>query len=258
MVNKKNGGHGSTINKGLEIANGKYVKVIDGDDWVDTTNFILFVDRLKFCDEDVVLNSFNRVNIDTGEVTCKKLDNLDQDKTYRMEDIIYDIRDEYAMHGCTFKTDVIRNMKKLDENCFYVDQEFLLYPLARIKTVRYYDIPVYQYRVGNNEQSMSLKSMQKNRNMHKRVIFSLLDLLPINNQKVAAFIEYRIKKMSQLQIDIYFSMEKGDDVKSELLGFLNDLNKKNKKIYHAIPGKKIKILRVLKGIGYDLVCGIKG
>ena len=31
-VYKENGGHGSTINKGIELAQGKYFRVLDGDD----------------------------------------------------------------------------------------------------------------------------------------------------------------------------------------------------------------------------------
>ena len=36
LINKENGGHGSTINTGVREAKGKYFKVVDGDDWVDT------------------------------------------------------------------------------------------------------------------------------------------------------------------------------------------------------------------------------
>ena len=34
-VHKENGGHGSGVNKGLELAAGLYYKVVDSDDWVD-------------------------------------------------------------------------------------------------------------------------------------------------------------------------------------------------------------------------------
>ena len=36
IVNKTNGGHGSAINTGVEHVRGKYLKVVDADDWVDT------------------------------------------------------------------------------------------------------------------------------------------------------------------------------------------------------------------------------
>ena len=56
LINKENGGHGSTINTGVREAKGKYFKVVDGDDWVDTRSFIscislkrLSVKRLLIC-----------------------------------------------------------------------------------------------------------------------------------------------------------------------------------------------------------------
>ena len=39
VISKENGGHGSTINRGIGEAKGKYFKVVDGDDWVDQDGF---------------------------------------------------------------------------------------------------------------------------------------------------------------------------------------------------------------------------
>ena len=39
IIDKENGGHGSTINAGIREARGKYFKVVDADDWVDSNNF---------------------------------------------------------------------------------------------------------------------------------------------------------------------------------------------------------------------------
>lgn len=36
LINKENGGHGSTINTSIDNAMGKYFKIVDSDDWVDT------------------------------------------------------------------------------------------------------------------------------------------------------------------------------------------------------------------------------
>lgn len=47
VIEKENGGHGSTINRGILEARGKYFKVVDGDDWVKTDNLVKLVDFLK-------------------------------------------------------------------------------------------------------------------------------------------------------------------------------------------------------------------
>ena len=35
VIHKENGGHGSGINCGIQNALGRYMKVVDADDWVD-------------------------------------------------------------------------------------------------------------------------------------------------------------------------------------------------------------------------------
>lgn len=38
LINKQNGGYGSTINRSIKEAQGKYFKQLDGDDFLDTEN----------------------------------------------------------------------------------------------------------------------------------------------------------------------------------------------------------------------------
>ena len=44
---RKNGGHGSGVNKGLELANGIYYKVVDSDDWFDKESYQKLLVKLK-------------------------------------------------------------------------------------------------------------------------------------------------------------------------------------------------------------------
>lgn len=61
LVNKENGGYGSTINNSLSMAEGKYFKQLDGDDWYDTENFAAFVDALEKVDADCVYSPYTEV-----------------------------------------------------------------------------------------------------------------------------------------------------------------------------------------------------
>ena len=47
VISKENGGHGSTINRGILEARGRYFKVVDGDDWVNTGDFVKLVKPLR-------------------------------------------------------------------------------------------------------------------------------------------------------------------------------------------------------------------
>ena len=67
IIEKENGGHGSTINKGLELATGKYFRVLDSDDWVDNVNFVEFVKRLEDQDADLVVTDYSKEFIYEGK-----------------------------------------------------------------------------------------------------------------------------------------------------------------------------------------------
>ena len=256
LINKKNGGHGSTINVGLKEANGKYFKVIDGDDWVDTDGFVKLVRRLKTLDVDLVMNPFVKVNVDAHSREIKGTSNLVPNQIYAFDEIVFGLIDFYQLHSNTYKTELIKNMRKIDENCFYVDQEYILYPIDGIKEMIYLDFPVYQYRVGNADQSMSFINMQKNRKMHEKVVFSLINLLNTENHttNIDRFIKYKVQKMCQLQIDTLISMKNSNDIKKEVMAFLKNVKKMNSEVYRKIPGKKAKCLRLMGGIGYNFIC----
>ena len=55
VINKENGGHSSAINKGLELATGKYFKLLDSDDWFDKDSFKVFIENLQSLDIDLVM-----------------------------------------------------------------------------------------------------------------------------------------------------------------------------------------------------------
>lgn len=255
VINKENGGHGSTINRGIAEAKGQYFKVIDGDDWVDTDGFIKLVHFLKHTTVDLVMNPFVKVNIDTGEKTIMTVEGLSNDAVCKFDDVALSLLNYYQLHSNTFKTSILKGMHKIDEHCFYVDQEYIIYPIDKIKTISYLDYPVYQYRVGNAEQSMSMKNMQKNREMHKKVIMALMDFLTAekHTENIYQLISIKIQKMSQLQIDTYFSMSHSDDIKKELIQFMNGVKNKNIDIYKKIPGKKAKCMRILGSFGYEMI-----
>ena len=51
VVHQVNKGHGGAVNTGIASATGKYIKVVDSDDWVNPTALRRVVDKLKAFEE---------------------------------------------------------------------------------------------------------------------------------------------------------------------------------------------------------------
>lgn len=246
LVDKENGGHGSTINKGIELATGKYFKVVDGDDWVDTAAFIKFVNFLEKTDSDVVATPHYRVNEETKEKELRGFEGVEYEKEYRMDDVLLTLRDKYQMHNLTFKTDIVRKIPKISEHCFYVDVEYIMYPLKYLETISFLNEAVYQYRVGNANQSVSTQNFMKNRNMHKHVIGNVLKYYETEELSAAKkeFLKKRISLLIDTQLRIYLCFEPSDEIKQELLEFYHNVKNTDPTLLDMLEGKIFKLLKV--------------
>src|SRR5699024_9616591 len=90
VIDKENGGHGSTINAGLKDATGKYFRLIDGDDWVDSGELEKLVSILEKEDADLVLTKGSYAYIEKSLFeTIVNYDTLEEGRKYHFEDLIY-------------------------------------------------------------------------------------------------------------------------------------------------------------------------
>lgn len=174
LIDKENGGHGSTINKGIENATGKYFKVIDGDDWVNPEELKKLIYVLGNEDSDVLLCDYEEHYIDSGYIKKMIYDQFEAGKRITFDQACAKL-DRIQMHAVVFKMEILKKVdRKIDEHCFYVDVEYVLHPTPYLKTFTYYPFSIYCYRLGDVNQSMSLLSLQKNINQHKKVSKNML------------------------------------------------------------------------------------
>ena len=267
LINKENGGHGSTINAGIREATGKYFKVVDGDDWLNTEKLEQFVALLKERDEDVIASHFLCVQDETYEVLSERKvasNRYKYGKTCLMDE--WEVEEVIKMHSLTIRTSILKeNNITIDENCFYVDCEYVAYPMPFVKTVYFDDTFIYMYRLGRNGQSMDIKSMQRNRAMHMRVLTSLLDFyekLPTMTEAKKTYIEKVIGQVMENQFQIYISM--GDDkaIQKEAREWDTALRQKYPRIAAATEKKSIALLRAtnysILPIGKKVLSIVKG
>mgnify|MGYP002672780489 FL=1 len=199
LVNKENGGHGSTLNKSLELASGKFYKAVDGDDWVDASELDRLCDCLEKTEADLVVDRYKEVYPDHTQV-------VDLGKGYALGKV-YSF-DElftgkkcgetiFAMHSSTIRTERLRAVgMKIQEHCFYADNELDFYIVLAAETVLFTDTCAYQYRLGSAGQSVSPEG----------IFNHIEDLIKITRNLTNLLHEYRGQHKNQAKDDYLFAI----------------------------------------------------
>ena len=249
LIRKENGGHGSTINKGIEVASGKYFKVVDGDDWVNTGNLIRLVEKLKTVDSDIVATNYTWINCETKLPEKRQEDpfrDLEYGHEYRFDEIAD--RTIIDMHAMAVKTELLREMnEKIDEHTFYVDVEYILFPIPYVKTVLFLEEDVYQYRLGMPGQSMSIKKMQKNLKNHLKVLFRINDYCEkMKDKATPAQMNYMNRIVAQTlvsQMKIYISFPLDRKMKKNIIKLDSYFYHHNRDAYDKVANRAVWLLR---------------
>ncbi len=248
LYNKENGGHGSGINYGIRYARGKYFKVVDGDDWLNTEELPAFVELLAQVDTDVVAADFLCVQDGTEQTLSEKHATSSREQYGCTVDLTAGgVTDVIKMHALTIRTRILQEYDiVIDEHCYYVDCEYITYPIPYVKTVYFYPKFIYMYRLGRNGQSMDIRSMQKNREQHMRVLNSLLsfyDGLEGLTEGTLYYIERCIAQVVENQFQIYISMGRQKEIQRKLREWDLGLKEHYPGIYAATRKKSITMLR---------------
>ena len=175
-VHKPNGGHGSGVNKGLELAHGLYYKVVDSDDWFDRDAYLKMLDKIKSFEvaqfPDLIICNYVYDHLDEGIQKPMNYRNVfPTEKMCNWNTIGHFHPSQYLiMHALMFQTKVLRQSGvKLPEHTFYVDNLFSYQPLPYAKNLYYMDIDLYHYYLGREDQSVNEKVLMKRIDQQIRV-----------------------------------------------------------------------------------------
>lgn len=187
VVNKENGGHGSTINVGLTLAKGKYTRVMDGDDWVNSEELEKLIPYLEQTNADIVVTDYSEDIAFANQTVLRKLYNsMQPERTYHFDDLCYEVYGFGAwgpiLATSNFRTEMLRETNfKLTEKSFYIDMEFDVYSILRADTVEFLPLDIYRYYIGRSGQSISKESYSRNYRQHENVIMNLLRIYTTEN-----------------------------------------------------------------------------
>ncbi len=264
-VHKENGGHGSGVNKGLELATGLYYKVVDSDDWVDEEALKKVLDTIKELQKQKNLVDMMVVNYVYEKGDEQKViryhRTLPEGKVFSWKEVGKFKKDAYLlMHSVIYKTEVLKKIHlTLPEHTFYVDNIFVYYPLPHIKKMYYLDVDFYRYFIGRSDQSVNesvmIKRIDQQIFVTKKMIdfFNPYDYWEKNRNLAKYLIHYIDIMMSVSTILLQVSNTKeSDQKKKELWQYLKEKNPKLYKTCHLSLSGLTTLPKFLSVPGYRI------
>ena len=166
VIDKENGNYGSCVNRGLKEATGKYVKVIDADDYSDPVLLDKYISFLRELDVDLIISDFNVVSSSGKIIQTNIYTHLidpEQGIVLYRELINHKANIALQMHAITYRLSLLREMSyRQTEGISYTDTEWATKPMTRVKSVCYFHYPIYNYLIGREGQTMSSYSEVSN------------------------------------------------------------------------------------------------
>lgn len=243
LINQKNQGAGSTVNSGIEHATGKYFKMVDGDDWVESKSLEKLLDILEKQNADLILTDYLTYNESKKAITDRAAYNLET-KSYNIDEVINQL--DIQMYSTMYKTEILQKNKITVDNGFYTDIEYTLLPLKYAKTLYYFNQPLYVYRVARAGQSMSKSSMIKNAPHHRLMLEHLIEDYQKNKDSMSTEIrKYLVDSIGRVaNTELRIVILKEDKVE-KVKAFYKWLEEKDEEIFRSfLTGRKAKLLKL--------------
>lgn len=187
VVDKENGHHGSCVNCGLKMARGRFIRILDADDYFDKAAFERSIRKLLVACEkqisvDVVIMPFKMVRPDGSTISTSKWDILENvildDKS--ILELARKLMRTAGPPTLTYSTELLRNIGyHQTEKVAYSDVEWSFSPFAAIKHCIYVNEFVYFYLIGREGQSMSKSERIRNFDSLKVILRNMAQLYEI-------------------------------------------------------------------------------
>ena len=149
VIDKENGNYGSCVNRGLKESKGKYIKILDADDSYKRDCLYEYLLKLQDSDADLIINDCDILSVSGG-----KIDEFSYSLPKNQSDKII-IPLTIQMHCVAYKTNNLREINYTQtEGISYTDQEWIFMPMTTVNSIYYIKVPLYDYYVGREGQTM--------------------------------------------------------------------------------------------------------
>ena len=245
-VHQENGGHGAGVNKGLQLANGLYYKVVDSDDCLDPAALYALLKVLKQhlsagISVDLYITNFvyNHTEDQTNYVCHFR-------KQFPSAEIIgwENVKPMYLwhmllMHALVYRTELLRKAGTLlPEHTCYVDNLFAYQPLPYVKKLFYLDRDLYLYSIGRADQSVSIQNMVERYAQQIKVMSLMLSSHSYEqiHRQIRPLQKQMYHFLHSVMLNTYFFTTQKDEPerRSRLNRLWKDLQVRDPRLYHKM------------------------
>lgn len=170
VIDKPNGNYGSCINAALPKCTGKYVKILDSDDYFLTDNFAGMVCKMQEVDVDLFLSNVKSFG------TIERTDNVPRTASGEVLPISGFKAKYLAMHQIAYRTELLKNIGyKQTEGISYTDTEWDYFPMFHVQNFYYMNEVVYMYFNGRAGQTMAPDVIARNTSQFETIMRRMLN-----------------------------------------------------------------------------------
>ncbi len=241
LEQKENGGHGSAVNRGLEVATGTYFKVVDSDDWLDTSDYMSVLSLLRSIGSvDLLITNYVYEYSYNGKQKVMRYSNVFPQGKVISWDSMHRFRIDQLMlmHSLFYRTELLRECGlKLPEHTFYVDNLVAYLPLPYVKSLVYLNCSPYHYLIGRPGQSVSTQVMIKQIDQQLKVTRMMLEAYDIFKdiecEKLRRYMLFYLSMMVAITVTyIYIAEDEGLSSKADELWVF--IRQRDEKLYTVL------------------------
>lgn len=194
VVHQINGGHGAAIDTGVAHARGRYIKVLDADDWLSPAALRRVLGVLERLEATGGVDAFFTDFVHDRVGKPARITRFDTvfpaGRVFGWNDTQRFGRRQYLMmHAVIYRTALLREVGlDLPRHTFYVDSLYVLRPLVRVRRMYYLPVPLYHYYIGRAGQSVAPEVMLARIDQQLRVNRLALETLPSRDEVRAGLV----------------------------------------------------------------------
>jgi hypothetical protein len=176
----------------MQNATGFYFKVVDSDDWVDTSAYLKLLKAIKTLmaeqkNPDVIISNFVYEKDGAARKKVMRYKRVLPTETMLTWDDVKKFKSgQYLlMHSVTYRTQLLSDCGlTLPKHTFYVDNLYVFEPLPYVRNFYYLDVNFYRYYIGRNDQSVNETVMIGRIDQQLKVNRIMIDYLVDNQDKI--------------------------------------------------------------------------